>query len=382
MTKYCAVASMAWLGLLATASCTSTSAQPGNDAAAGAAGEMGVGGAAGAGAGGAVMIGGPSGLPIPPGPGGVAQPTGTPGNLHVLNWAGFKSAVTYTFDDAQPSQIEHYAELQATGAHLTFYITSGNSGDIAGFDTTFTQAVTDGHEMGNHTVHHCHADLTGCSTGAGATLDSEIDDCSSYIATHFGQPHVWTAASPYGDTGYDAPDMTRFFLNRGVGSGLVAPMDSTDPFNLPCHAAVDSETVDSFNTAIDGGHTTGRWLIFLVHTIMPSTANWYAPIDVSVVTGSIAHAQSLNDVWIDTMVNVGAYWRGQKAVAAATPSTSSSGTQASTWTWTLPANFPPGKFVRVTVDGGTVLQNGTTVPWDPHGYYEVALDAGSLTVSP
>ncbi len=253
MTKYRAVASMAWLGLLAPASCTSTSAQPGNDAAAGAAGEMGVGGAAGAGAGGAGMIGGPSGLPVPPGPGGVAQPTGTPGNLHVLDWAGFKSAVTYTFDDAQPSQIEHYAELQATGARLTFYITSGNSGDIAGFDATFTQAVTDGHEMGNHTVHHCHADLTGCSTGAGATprqRDRRLHQLH-HRATSASQ-RVWTAASPYGDTGYDTPDTTRFFLNRGVGSGIVAPIDNTDPFNLPCHAAVDGETVDSFNTAIDG----------------------------------------------------------------------------------------------------------------------------------
>jgi peptidoglycan/xylan/chitin deacetylase (PgdA/CDA1 family) len=375
MTKPCAVASISLLGLLATASCTSTSAQPGNGSAAGAAGSAtGAGGAAGA-----VMIGGPSGLPVPPGPGGVPPPTGTPGNLHVLNWAGWKAAVTYTFDDAQPSQIEHYAELQATGAHFTFYITSGNSGAIGGFDSTFAQAVTDGHEMGNHTVHHCHADLSGCSTGSATSLDTELDDCNSYIATHFGQSQIWSAASPYGDTGYDTPDATRFFLNRGVGSGLVAPVDNSDPFNLPCHAAVASETVDSFNTAIDGGRTAGRWLIFLVHTIMPTTANWYAPIDISVVTGSVAHAQMLGDVWIDTMVNVGAYWRGQKAVATATPVTANG---AQTWTWTLPANFPPGKFVRVSVDGGTISQNGTNVPWDSHGYYEIALDAGSLTVSP
>jgi hypothetical protein len=32
-----------------------------------------------------------------------------PATLKVLDWAGFKSAVTYTFDDAQPSQVEHYA---------------------------------------------------------------------------------------------------------------------------------------------------------------------------------------------------------------------------------------------------------------------------------
>jgi peptidoglycan/xylan/chitin deacetylase (PgdA/CDA1 family) len=382
MTNHRAVAvisALALPGLLATASCTSTSAQSGLDAAAGAAGNAGAGGAAGGNGSGGAAVGEPSGLPVPPGPGNLPRPTGAPGNLNVLNWAGFQAAVTYTFDDAQPSQIEHYADLQATRARLTFYITSGNSGATSGFDTTFTQAVADGHEIGNHTVHHCHANLSGCSTGSATSIDGELDDCTSYIAGHFGQPQVWTAASPYGDTGYETPDKARFFLNRGVGSGLVAPVDNTDPFNLPCHAAVASETVDSFNTAIDGAHTAGRWLIFLVHTILPSTANWYAPIDISVVTGSIAHAQMMSDVWIDTMLNVGAYWRGQRSVATTTPTTAA-GVQ--TWTWTLPAHFPARKFVRVTVDGGTLSQNGTAVPWDGHGYYEIALDAGSLTLGP
>ena len=116
-------------------------------------------------------------------------------------------------------------------------------------------------------------------------------DCTSYITGHFGQGAVWTAASPFGDAGWDAPDMSRFFLNRGVGSGTVAPADNTDPFNLPCHAAVEAETVDSFNGAIDGAESAGRWLIFLIHTINPTSQNWYAPIDISVVTGSIAHAK-------------------------------------------------------------------------------------------
>src|SRR3954453_1126938 len=62
-----------------------------------------------------------SGLPVPPGAGGLPRPSGAPGNLRVLDWAGFKSALTYTFDDAQPSQIEHYADLQASGVPLTFF---------------------------------------------------------------------------------------------------------------------------------------------------------------------------------------------------------------------------------------------------------------------
>jgi hypothetical protein len=78
-------------------------------------------------------------------------------------------------------------------------------------------------------------------------------------------------------------------------------------------------------------------------------------------------------------VNVAAYWRVQKAFSQAT--TTMSGNDK-TWTWTLPDHFPPGKYLRVTVPGGTVTQNGAALAWDSHGYYEIALDARSVTVSP
>jgi peptidoglycan/xylan/chitin deacetylase (PgdA/CDA1 family) len=338
-----------------------------------------LGGAGGGGSGGSGGVPpSPAGsLPIPPGPGDIPPPSGTPGNLKVLDWAGFKSAITYTFDDAQPSQVEHYAELQATGVRHTFFVTSSSSG----FDAAFTQAVKDGHEMGNHTVHHCHADLSGCSNTGSApvSVDAELDDCNSYINTHLGQGAVWTAASPFGDSGWDAPDMSRFFLNRGVASGAVSPKDNTDPFNLPCHAAVEGETAAMFNAVIDDADARNRWAIFLVHTIVPTSQNWYAPIDISVITDSVAHAKSLGDVWIDSMVNVGAYWRGQKLLSSATPAATGGG---QTWTWKVPAHFPRGRALRITVDGGTPSQNGTPLTWDPHGYYEIALDAESLTLSP
>jgi hypothetical protein len=351
--------------LLGSAGCSSTSK---NDAGTGGTGS-GTGGSSGA-------IG-PSSLPVPVGEGSLPAPSGTPGNLKVLDWAGFKSALTYTLDDAQPSQLEHYAELAATGVRMTFFVTSGNAGGNANFDATFTQAVRDGHEIGNHTVHHCRADLTGCSTGTSASLDTELDGCTSYITEHFGQPSVWTAASPYGDNGYSAPDQQRFFLNRGVAGGTIAPNDGSDPFNLPCHAAVADETVDSFNQVIDATNKAGRWAIMLVHTISPTAANWYAPIDISVITGSVSHAQSLGEVWIDSMVNVGAYWRAQKLLSSVTPTVSG---DSQTWSWTLPEHFPPGKYLRVTFDGGRPSQAGTDLAWDSHGYYEVSLDAGTLTL--
>jgi hypothetical protein len=185
-------------------------------------------------------------------------------------------------------------------------------------------------------------------------------------------------AYPYGDTGYAPYAKTRFFIGRGVNGGMVGARDATDPFAVPCIAAAGGENASVFSGNIDTAHGQHKWLLFLFHSVLPTQNNWYAGVDISSITGSIDHAKQLGDVWLDTVASVGAYWVGQKVLAAAVP------TQGSTWTWswTLPAHFPTGHGLRVTVDGGTLSQGGTALTWDGHGYYEVALDAGSLSWSP
>jgi hypothetical protein len=96
------------------------------------------------------------------------------------------------------------------------------------------------------------------------------------------------------------------------------------------------------------------------------------------VIASINHAKSAGDIWIDSMVNVGAYWAGQKAVTNATSTKFGNDTII---TWTLPKHFPAGKYIRVTVTGGTLKQGGSELPWNKSGYYEIALDPGTLTIT-
>jgi hypothetical protein len=93
------------------------------------------------------------------------------------------------------------------------------------------------------------------------------------------------------------------------------------------------------------------------------------------VTASMEHAKS-HDMWIDSVVNIGSYWIGERLVENAAKTESGGVT---TWSWTLPPHFPKGRAVRVTVDGGTLSQGGKALAWDPRGYYEVSLDAGSLS---
>ncbi|MGD0736414.1 MAG: polysaccharide deacetylase family protein [Terracidiphilus sp.] len=311
-------------------------------------------------------------LPIPS-DGAVAKPAGAVGNLKVLSWAGFHAAVTYTFDDSIPSQIANYAKLQATGVHMTFFLVGNSDGN----SPIWAQAAKDGHELGNHTEHHCHADGTGCAWGTYAgSLEVEYDLCTDHIKQTYGVSNVWTTASPYGDMGYDNTAKTRFFLNRGVRGGQIAPNDSSDASNLPTYVAAAGQTVSNFNPLIDSAHAAGTWQIFLFHSL--GGDGGYAPVNVADVIASIDHAKSLGDVWIDSMVNVGAYWVGQKAVTDASITQSGKNTLVS---WKLPEHFPTGRYVRVTVTGGKLRQGGKFLPWNAAGYYEVALDPGSLTIS-
>ena len=105
----------------------------------------------------------------------------------------------------------------------------------------------------------------------------------------------------------------------------------------------------------------------------------FQPVAIGQFTGAVQYAKGLGDLWLDTLLEVGAYWQAQKLLTGLTPVQSGGDT---TWSWSLPARFPPERFVRVIVDGGTLTQAGTQLAWDEHGYYEVALDAGTLTLSP
>jgi hypothetical protein len=324
-------------------------------------------------------------LPAPPDDH-IPRPSGRPENLRVLDWAGFRGAVTYTFDDSQPSQIEHYAELQAAGVPMTFYLSSGWADTSPLYEATWRRAVRDGHEIGNHTVHHCMADLTGCAAGTPlADPLAEIDVNTTYITEHTRQRVVPTMASPFGDANWDAIAKQRVFLHRDVFQGLVAPNDSTDPFHLPCFMAgapefggIDDQQ-STFDGLIDASRATNTWLIFLFHTILPTTNNWFGPVDIGAITGSVQHGKSLRDVWIDTMLEIGAYWRAQKMFSQLTPITLG---PVTIWTWRLPDHFPRGKFLRVRVDGGTLHQLRGPLIWNRHGYYEVSLDPGVLILTP
>lgn len=315
-----------------------------------------------------------SDLPTPP-RANLPKPSGTRGNLNVLNWAGFKGAVSFTFDDALPSQLDHYPTFKATGVRMTFYLVCRAGASRAGWK----QLAMDGQELGNHTQHHCYANGSGCAWGTFTNPGQELDACTSQLKSAFGVLDVYTMASPMGDPGWDTHGSTRFLVNRGITDHPdgIAPNDATNPYELPSHVAAEAEKAEGgFNPVVDSTAAKGIWRIISIHSV--GNNDGYHPVDAKEVAASMTYAKGLGTVWVDSVVNIAAYWRAQKLISTTSPTTAGND---KTWTWTLPAHFPPGRYLRVKVDGGRLEQGGSAVPRDSLGYYEVALDAGSLTLS-
>ncbi|WP_437839304.1 polysaccharide deacetylase family protein [Sorangium sp. So ce1153] len=305
-----------------------------------------------------------SGLPPAPGAGGVPKPSGAAGGFKVIDWAGFAGAVSYTFDDSNSSQIQNYDALNALGVPFTFYLQTGKSESN---DPVWQKALDDGHELGNHSKSHSSNDD-----------GSDTDAATKFIEDKFGIK-VWTMAAPNGAAVYTGIARTRFLINRGVSNALIGPNDSTDPFTLPCYIPPTGASTAAFDEQVTSARTAKKWRTVLVHGFTGGSDGAYQPVQLQAFVDHVKHAKDLGDMWLDSVVNVGAYWRGQKAVTSGTSAPSDGGT---TYSWQLPDHFPPGKYVRVTVTGGTLKQNGVALPWNPHGYYEVALDPESVTLSP
>ena len=306
------------------------------------------------------------------------RPSNAP-HVKVLPWAGHKSALTLTFDDTSPSDAtEALPIVDEEGVKATFFVTTAN--DFSpGFDEAWARAEREGHELGNHTVNHCHSAELGkhqCLSAA-----EELEQCNRYIESRLGARDVYTFAYPYVDTGtaYKTAASSRFLLARAGKGGLVGATARPDWYAMDARFIdpVRGETAKDWTKWIDESASKSKWLVLVFHSILPE--NWYAGIAKTDLEKIITHAKAEPDLWIDTFVDVGAYLRAQRMFEAVSPVPDGKGL---IWRWVLPAHFPPGKTLRVHIDRGTLLQGGVALKADEHDTYAVALDARSLTWAP
>jgi hypothetical protein len=295
-------------------------------------------------------------LALAPSMTGVAKPAGAAGGLKVLDWAGFKGAASFTFDDNTPSQMPNYNALKATGGRFTWFVVgtwlNGQTSTINQFKAT----IADGQEVANHTYSH-----------QSAGSQSDLQQAQTFITQNFGVT-AHSMAAPNCAAAWASVAPSVLFQNRGpCGKNIatVAPRDNTSPFELPAYLPDTGESAASMGSSI----TAGRWRLFVLHGF-DSQGGTYQPVPIANVTGAMSKAV-MDGYWVETMTNVGAYWQGQKLIPASATTSA---------TWSLPDKFPPNMCVRITTTGGTVTQKGETIAWDSHGYYQISLDAEEVTI--
>jgi len=275
----------------------------------------------------------------------------------VIDWAGFKGAASFTFDDGRPSQMDSYAALKATGARFTWFLIANSAG------SNYKTTIADGQEIGNHTQSHPDA-----SSNASLATQAQVTDAQTNLKKTYGvdvhsmaAPNCLAAWKPYA-----AP--AKLFQNRGpCGGGTLAPRDkNVDLLSLPAYMPPENAAA----SVITGQLAMGKWAIFVVHGFVNDNGATYHPVPIANMTAAMSQAVK-DGYWPETMTNVGAYFQGQMLIPE---------TATTSATWTLPANFPPNMCVRITTTGGTVTQKGQDIAWDSHGYYQISLDAGEVTV--
>lgn len=229
---------------------------------------------------------------------------------------GKKAALSLSFDDARDSQIgKGIPILDRHNVKATFYIVECMyEKDIDGWKA----AAAGGHELGNHTVEH----PCGCNYGfkeegnlEDLTLESiaaDIDDATTRIENVFGitpESFAYPCGQQYVGRGKDSRSYTpviseRFIVGRGFrneSSNLPARMDLA----RACGTDFDGMSFETMKGQLEGAVASGRWIIFAGHEVGPGGGQTVIDSALDALCGYAA--DPANEIWIDTVAEVGRY---------------------------------------------------------------------------
>lgn len=193
---------------------------------------------------------------------------------------GAEFAVSLSFDDARPSQVDVGLPLLAEyGAKATFYVYKPN---VEQRLDDWRAAVAAGHDIGNHTLTHpCSGNfpfsrsnpLESYTLGQ---IEREIADAQAYIEDTLGVIPE-TFAYPCGQTFVGRGDATqsyvpivarRFLAGRGFFNGRLNVPPHGDLAQV-CGYSLDLEPFERLGDILALAREEGGWLVFAGHDVGP-----------------------------------------------------------------------------------------------------------------
>lgn len=223
--------------------------------------------------------------------------------------AGKRAAVSLTFDDARPSQIDTGLPLLAKlGVRATFFVSVNN---LEKRLDGWKRAIEAGHEIGNHSMSHpCTGNYAFSRANALEDYDlarmaKDLDAAQEAIRRLLGVTPV-SFAYPCGlkFTGrgrnvrsYVPLVAERFLLGRGYmdeAANDPAVFDPAQAMGTPFDDMGPEQALKLVKAAAE----QGRWVIFVGHDIGPRR---FQSVDSATIEAIAAYAKEpANGIWLDT----------------------------------------------------------------------------------
>ncbi len=207
----------------------------------------------------------------PPAP--APAPSGAP-----YAWpSGASAAVSLTYDDAIPSQLEHAVPALARhGLVATFFLT-GTSPTLQGSPERYRALLAAGHELASHTMTHpCDRALGFMKSGMAlqdfdqARMDAELVESVQQLRD-LGQTGPLSFAYPCGSTwlgeahaSYIPAIERSFSAARGVHPSLVDPRHAP-LFDVP--SIMGNTDAATLTTWVEQAVASHQWLVFTFHGV-------------------------------------------------------------------------------------------------------------------
>ncbi|PYV67306.1 MAG: hypothetical protein DMG96_39710 [Acidobacteria bacterium] len=298
--------------------------------------------------------------------------------LTVLPWNGHRAAVSLTFDDARPVQLDvAVPELNKRHLRGSFFVIVSK---LTRLDE-WRQVQAEGDEIGNHTVTHEHP-------VALTTEDEEVqvEDARNFLDSNF-RASIITFAYPYMEI---SPGLL-FWVKKYNFAARGWPQDpnllyvksdvDADWYNLPGQPILTKYGLDVYQGWVEKALSLNAWTTFQFHGIGDASTGWEPiPTDTFIALLDYLKTQQTKDLWIAPFGEVAAYLRAQRILENTEPQVSN-GEQK--FTWAVPAPFPSGVVLKVKLAGKGGLhayQNGRELRAGKTGIYSVAFDARELVV--
>jgi peptidoglycan/xylan/chitin deacetylase (PgdA/CDA1 family) len=293
--------------------------------------------------------------------------------LKVVPWNGHKAATSLTFDDNDPIHLDLVIpELNRRQLHATFFIIA-NKVDRK---DEWRLALKSGHEIGNHTLDHLHA-----NTLSPKETNAQVVGAQNVLQKEFGIP-LYSFAYPFSEA---PPDFKSWvektsFIARGGAPEIVSPQDNAiDWFNIPAKVTMSNYPFETYQGWIDEDLQYGDWLVWMIHGVEGTPWGWQ-PIPKKIFTQILDYLKS-KDIWVGTFTEVGSYLRAWKSFEGATIKIA--GTEA-LYTWVVPDHCPMNVMLKVTLNplnaSFEIWQKGQKLVPDAKGNYAILFNQGQLSL--